>query len=193
MKYIDLYLKGNINSAEIMFDKTVSKFTHQDDMCNLSRLYISRYILNLPKKDKKTLLIATKFSELDNCSAEKSIVNFLSGKPVSPDKLEQPYKAYAEYKTNKNINSIIKIAKDNTLTDYARSRLYRFATKETINTNLKDAEIFLLEANKIDRYNGWTFAIYQDLVLLKEICKKNNKNCSHFDKRMTLLKNILHN
>lgn len=191
-KYIDLTLKGKTAAASILFDKTMVKLIEQDDMCNLSRLYTSKYILNLPKKNKTTLAKAGEFAKLDSCPNEQNIFNFLSGNSYQKETLEQPYKTYAMYKSNNDIKPLISLAEKGSLSPFAKSRLYRFISKQIMKTDINKAEKYLLEAKRIDSYNGWVAAVQKDLVLYLNICSAQQKDCTHIEKRIQLTNSILH-
>jgi hypothetical protein len=192
-KYIDLSLKGEKASAESLFDKTVVSLIKLDKICDLSRVYITRYIIDLPKKNFKTLNIANEYALSDNCKSEENIINFLLGKDFDLQSLEMPFYAYAKYSSNKDINILISASQKENIPDYTKSRLLKYASKEILNKDIKQAQKLIKQSKDIDTFNGWTYSIYQDLLIMREICLKTTTDCKSIDKRIELIKKVLLN
>lgn len=190
-KYVDLTLKGKINAAEVLFNKSMTKLIEQDNMCGLSRLYISKYVLDLPQKNAKALQLSGQYAALDHCSIESNIFNFLAGEPYSIKSLEMPYKAYAQYDVAKNTKPLLNLAEDKSTPHFVKSRVYRFLSKQLMDKNIDLSEKYILEAKKIDSYNGWVFAIQKDLLIYLEICNAQQKECDHINKRLSMLNKLL--
>jgi hypothetical protein len=190
-KYMTLYFEGKIKSSENLFNKALKEFISTDEMCNVSRLYLSKYVIELPKKELKTLKIAGNYAKLSNCQNELNIFNFLAGKNFSIDELEEPYKSYALYENTNKIDVLLNAVGNNDLSEYAKSRLFRFTAKELLLIDVNRAESYLEEALKIDKFNGWTLLIIKDLKIKLEICKFRNKNCNFLEKRIKLINKSL--
>ncbi len=188
-KYMSLYFEGKIKFSENIFDKALKEFISMDDMCSASKLYISKYIIYLPEKKPKSLKLAGEYANLGNCENEKNIFNFLSGQKFDINKLEEPYKTYAMYDKNRNINILLNTAKSSNISNYAKSRLYRFAANEMLKAgkNINKAEEITNNALKIDKFNGWSLLIVKDLKIKLEICKILKTDCSNLEKRIDLI------
>ncbi len=192
-KYIELKLKGESRLASAYFDKVAVSYIKLDRMCDLSRLYISKYIFNLPEKDSKVISIAYNYAKSGKCNNEENILNYLAGKDYDIDKLEIPFKIYASYKKNNNIEILFDGIDNDELTDYAKTRLIRYTVKQIIDKDIDKADELIKQAKEIDSFNGWTALIYKDLLLMKQICSKSKTDCVYLDKRIELISNILLN
>jgi len=184
-KYIDNYLKGK-QVYEVYFDKTVNIFQRVDDFCNLSRVYLSRFLLNEEITDVTSLEKAKFFADTCNCSDEENIIDYLTGKKYNFNKLPEYYQKYIKYKNSKKINNMGDVLKD--APEYFTSRVLR---ETAIGLNGNDALILIDEAYKIDTFNGWTLNIYRDLKIKRDILKNIKGDTSNIDMRINSLENIL--
>lgn len=184
-KYIDNYLKGK-KVYETYFDKTVSTFQRIDDFCNLSRVFIAKFLLNEEMPDLAELNKAKFFADTGNCSDEQNIINYLSGKKYELNELPDYYQKYIKYKDSKNIMNLVDNLKG--APEYFISRVLR---KSAISLNDNQAIVLIDEAYKIDTFNGWTLNIYRDLKIKRDILKRAKSDTSNIDIRIDNLENIL--
>jgi len=184
-KYIDNYLKGK-QVYEVYFDKTVNIFLRVDDFCNLSRVYLSRFLLNEEITDVTSLEKAKFFADTGNCSDEENIIDYLTGKKYNFNKLPVHYQKYIKYKNSKKIENMGNVLKD--APEYFTSRVLR---ETAVGLDGNDALTLIDEAYKIDTFNGWTLNIYRDLKMKRDILKNIKEDTSNIDIRINNLENIL--
>jgi len=181
--YIKYYFQGNFTLAETNFLKAVDLFQKSDDQCNLSKLYISK---NLIENDNISLEYAKRYALLGHCDEEINTIDFLSGKPYIYDKLPSSLKIQAQ--EFKSAEELIKILSKDDFSDWTRSRLYRDFAQRFINrSDTNNSDMLIEYALKIDRYNGWTYNIQKDLLLIKEICLLKHDDCKYIDERLDII------
>lgn len=181
--YIKYYFQGNFTLAETNFLKAVDLFQKSDDQCNLSKLYISK---NLIQNDNNSLEYAKRYALLGHCDEEINTIDFLSGKPYIYDKLPSSLKIQAQ--EFKSAEELIKILSKDDFSDWTRSRLYRdFAQRFISRSDTNNSDILIEYALKIDRFNGWTYNIQKDLLLKKEICLLKHDDCKYIDERLDII------
>ncbi|UOD34159.1 hypothetical protein DSN97_08335 [Deferribacteraceae bacterium V6Fe1] len=184
-KYIDNYLKGK-QVSEVYFNKAVNVFQRADDFCNLSRLYLSRFVLNEENIDTKSLESAEFFADTGKCRDEKNIINYLTDKEYILEKLPEHYRKYIKHKKSKKYDGLEDIL--SAAPEYFTSRILRKTARESEG---RKALILVDEAYQIDRFNGWTLNIYRDLKIKREIMLKMGSDISDIDVRLRNLGNIL--
>jgi len=184
-KYIDNYLKGNRVSS-VYFDKAVNIFQRNDDFCNLSRIYVSRFLLNEEYKDTKALEDARFFAENGRCSEEDNFLNFVEGKEYEITKLPEYYQKYLKIIKQNNYNNIKE--KFAEFPEYFVSRVLRNEAALLMN---ETGLMLIDEAYQIDRFNGWTLNIYRDLLIKIKIMNKLGKNTDKDEIRVKNLESIL--
>ncbi len=189
--YIDLYLKGNRELAELNFYKSVSVFAERDDMCNISRLYISRYLLAEDYGEKTYLIKAEKYAVLKNCETEKNLINFLFHSDYNVDILNDLYVAYSHFLKTGEVSDLEKALANKKLNDSAKSRFYRILANNYIKSDIKRAGEYIDLAYEIDTFNGWTLNILRDLKLKLKICENTKYKCESIKKRILFIKNKL--
>jgi len=185
--YIKYYNTGDLKLAELNFLKSVDLFQKSDDICNLARIYIGKYIL---EDDNQSLDYAKRYSIMGKCDNEINSIDYLTGQKYSYDKLPESLKIQA--RTFKNADEIIRLLSKSKIPDYSKSRLYRDFSRRFLNNGLlNEADKLIDFAIEIDRFNGWTFNIKSDLILKKEICKNRNDECKYIDERLDIISNKL--
>jgi len=190
--YTNFYLKGNILLADKNFLKAVDTFQKMDSACNLSRLYIGRYVLNEENREEKLLEAAMKFASFEKCEAETHITEHLMRRKVPEGNLEEPYKSIAKMNRTNNEGDVLSYINDKDTTEVSKSRLYRLLAKRNINGNLKKAEEYVNLAHDIDRFNGWTLNLYRDIKILITIYEKTGRPTDGLIKRENMLSIKLH-
>lgn len=185
--YIRYYNSGDFKLAENNFLKAVDIFQKSDDSCNLSRIYIGKYLL---ENDNSSLEYAKRYSLIGNCDTEINSLNFLLGQQYILDKLPESLKIQATY--YKNSEEVIKTLSKSKLPDWTKSRLARDFSMRFINIlNLQDADKLIEYGIQIDRFNGWTFNLKNDLLIKKDICKLKNDDCKYIDERLDIIEKKL--
>lgn len=185
--FINSYLKGE-DIAETFFIKTVDVFQRSDDFCSLSRIYLTKYLLNEEAEDNESFLKGWFYSENGNCMKEMNIYAFYSNKEYDLNLLDNYYKTYLKILDKKNITALLE--KDKDFPDYFYSRILRNYVR---NNNIKsDVAINILtRAMEVDRFNGWTLNLLRDYTLLEKFYTSGGE-FSHNRARMELLKRKLH-
>jgi len=184
-KYIDNYLKGK-QVSEVYFDKAVNVFQRADDFCNISRLYLAKFVLNEESNDIKSLESAKFFADTGKCGDEQNIINYLTDKEYILEKLPDHYQKYIRFRNSKKYEELLDDLKD--APEYFKSRVLRKTANELESNN---SLILIDEAYKIDKFNGWTLNIYRDLKIKRDILVKIGSDISEIDLRINNLEHIL--
>lgn len=190
---MDLYLKGNFDLASRSFYKSLKSFQNRDDMCNISRLFISRYFVKEDYDNYKYLDKAEKYASLKECRSEKNLIRLLKGREYNEDYLSKLYRAYAGFKeSGKSAELLSELGKKH-INDSAKSRFYRLLALNKIDSDIATAEKFIEKAHEIDSFHAWKLNIYRDLRLKYKICKeKNNVSCDNLKIRIKIIKKELY-
>jgi len=189
LKYIDTYLQG-LPLSEVYFLKSVDTFQKRDDFCNLSRLYITKYLLNEEEIDEKSINTAFFYAENGNCLTEKNLINYHLQKEYDEDKLPTYYKTYIKIVENNDYTALNK--KLSKSPDYFLSRVLRKTAIEVLEKDPKLAVTLVEDAHKIDAFNGWTLNLYRDLLILKKGYEIQDIDTEKIDVRIENLKVKLH-
>jgi hypothetical protein len=189
LKHIDTYLQG-LPVSEVYFLKSVDAFQKRDDFCNLSRLYITKYLLNEEEIDEKSINIAYFYAKNGNCFSEQNLINYHLQKEYDEDKLPTYYKTYIKVVENNNYASLNK--KLSKSPDYFLSRILRKTATEILEKDPKLAVSLVEDAHKIDAFNGWTLNLYRDLLILKKGYEMQGMDTETIDVRIENLKVKLH-
>lgn len=190
-KYIDTTLKGNNELAELNFYKAVDVFQRMDDFCNISRLYISRYVLE-PEHNIDFLAKSKEMGILQNCEEELNVVSYLLGESFNEKTLAEPYSIIHKAEAKNNPKLLVEYAKDEkNNNDESRSRMYRLAASKYIKSDPENAEILIKEAQIIDGFNGWTVNLISDIELLISVYSELKKDTTNLLKRKALLEKKL--
>lgn len=193
-KYIDLYLKGDTQLAEHSFYKSLVALKGRDDMCNVSRLFISRYFVNENYDDYSFLNRAKKYADIKECKNEENLIKLLKGEEYKPEYLSELYKAYADFVNGNNFSRFLAEVKSEGVSDSAKSRFYRLLADSKIVLDVSLAENLISKAYKIDSFHAWKLNIYRDLKLKYKICKqKNEAACNNLKIRMSMIMRDLDN
>lgn len=186
-QFTDYYLKGEARLAEHAFAGSEAQFLKMDAMCNLSRIYIGRYVLDEPGTEPSLLLRAAEFAELGACAEEAESVKYLSGETYDKKLLPEPYSLEAGADAEK----LVSLSGDEDLPDYTRTRLMRTAAIAYIVNSPEQAEELAERAIVLDRFNGWSLNILRDLIIIKNARLEQNKETDEIVKRIELLKAVL--
>lgn len=165
MNFIDSYLKGQ-DVAETFFIKSVDIFQRSDDFCSLSRIYLTKFLLNEEYEDNKTFNQGKFYAESDNCVKEKNIYAFYRGENYDINLLDEYYKSYLKMLSKNDIQSILE--KENNFPDYFHSRVLRSYVRN-VKLDHKTSEKILEKAIEIDRFNGWTLNLLRDYILMEQL------------------------
>lgn len=164
INFIDSYLKGQ-DVAETFFIKSVDTFQRSDDFCSLSRIYLTKFLLNEEYEDNKTFNQGKFYAESDNCMREKNIYAFYRGENYDINFLDEYYKSYLKMLSKNDIQSMLE--KENNFPDYFHSRILRSYVRN-MKVDDKTAKKILEKAKEIDRFNGWTLNLLRDYILLEQ-------------------------
>jgi hypothetical protein len=189
LKYIDTYLQG-LPVCEVYFLKSVDTFQKRDDFCNLSRIYLAKYILNEENKDEEIISKAYFYADNGNCSSEKNLINYHLNREFDTDILPQYYKIYLKTVKNGNYEDLSKKLSESP--DYFLTRILRESAIQILEKNPKLAVSLVEDAHEIDTFNGWTLNLYRDLLLLKKSYEVQGLNTEKIDVRIENLKVKLH-
>jgi len=191
-RYVDLYLKGDFDLASRSFYKSMKSFQNRDDMCNISRLFISRYFVDEDYDNYKYLDKAEKYASLKECRSERNLIRLLKGQECNEDYLSKLSRAYAEFRESGESAELLSELDTKQTHDSAKSRFYRLLALNKIDSDIAKAEKFVEKAHEIDSFHAWKLNIYRDLRLKFKICKeKNNVSCDNLKIRMEMISNRL--
>ncbi|MCX8083457.1 MAG: hypothetical protein N3C60_00845 [Calditerrivibrio sp.] len=181
--YIRYYNSGDFKLSEINFLKSVDSLQKADDNCNLSKIYIGRYLL----EDNATYIeYAKRYALIGHCEDEINSINFLVGQKYDYKKLPKSLQLQAKHYNSSQ--DAIKELSDETIPDWTKSRLGRNITLRFININLLEEANKLIEfVLQIDRYNSWTYNLKKDLTIKKDICNLKKDNCEFIDERLDMI------
>lgn len=185
--FVNYYLKGKPVLAESAFRKSEYQFLSMDAQCNLSRIYIGRYVLDEGGEDEAALKRADEYAVLGSCQSEKETVKYLSGVKYDKALLPAPYNDIAEADTEK----LVKLSENDDFPDYTKTRLLRKAAIAYIMTDAAEAEKLAERALVLDRFNGWSLNILRDLIIIKTAADKQGKDLKDIEKRIGLVKAVL--
>ncbi|MGD9808455.1 MAG: hypothetical protein AB7E76_12225 [Deferribacterales bacterium] len=185
--FVDYYLKGKPILAQAAFNKAEYQFLSMDAMCNLSRIYIGRFVLEEGGEDQTALEKANNYASLGSCQNEIEAVKYLSGVNYDKKLLPEPYSEIAGADGEKLIN----LSDNKELPDYTRTRLLRNAAIGYIMSDAPLAEELAERALVIDRFNGWSLNILRDLTIIKAAAEKQEKDTLDIEKRIGLVKAVL--
>lgn len=171
INFIDSYLKGQ-DVAETFFIKSVDTFQRSDDFCNLSRIYLTKFLLNEEYEDNKTFNQGRLYAESDNCTREKNIYAFYRGENYDINFLDEYYKSYLKMLSKNDIQSMLE--KENNFPDYFHSRILRSYVRN-MKVDDETAKKILEKAKEIDRFNGWTLNLLRDYILLEKFNASQEK------------------
>ncbi len=181
--YIKYHNTGEFKLAEQNFLKSVDTLQRADDLCNLSKIYIGKHLI---EDDNSSLEFAKRYSIMGKCDDEMNIIDYLIGQKYIFDKLPESLKIQATF--YKNADELIKTLSKSDLPDWTRSRLARDFSRRFINiSKLDDADKIIEYALQIDRFNGWTYNIKNDLLIKKEICNLKKDDCKFIDERLDII------
>lgn len=186
-KYVDYYLKGEARLAENAFGNAESQFLRMDAMCNLSRIYIGRFVLDEGGAEQNILVKAEEYAKLGKCDAEISAIMYLSGEKYDKTFLPEPYKSQSDADSEK----LVKLSENKDYPDYTKTRFLRKAAIDYIVGNPAKAEELAEKALVTDRFNGWSLNILRDLIIIKASYEKQNKDTEEIIKRIELIKSVL--
>jgi hypothetical protein len=185
--YMENYLKGEPKVAESYFYKAEAQFRKVDSLCNLSRIYIGRYVLEEGDGDKAVLETAKKYADLGTCEEEQQSVLYLSGQTYDKSKLPEPFDSTA----GADRERIAGIATDSKFDDITKTRLLRKAAIDYIIDSPEKAEQLAEKALDIDKYHGWSLNLLRDLIIIKNARIKQGKNADDIATRIELIRSVM--
>lgn len=186
--YISHYLKGRKELADVSYYKAVGQLQKYDAVCQISRLYISRYLLAEDYGNYKYLNEAYEYAELKDCDYENNLINFLADKEYNIENLSKVYKGYAVYKETGDYKKFDSVLNDPEVRDSEKSRFYRILAEELLPESPSESDYFIKKAYEVDAFKAWTLNIYRDLKIMLKLCKiRKGDNCSNYRKRLSLI------
>jgi len=185
--FVNYYLKGEPRLAEMAFESAEMQFQKMDAMCNLSRIYIGRYVLDEANKETAVLERASRYAELGGCLPETEAIKYLSGEKYDKDILPEPYKSIGKGESE----TLIELAEKKDTADYTKTRLLRRAAIDYLISDPAKSEELGERALVTDRFNGWTLNILRDLIVIKSAREKQGKEINDIAARIKLIKNTL--
>lgn len=185
--FADYYLKGKARLAEHNFALAENQFLRMDAMCNLSRMYIGRYVLDEGGNEKNVLLKAKEYAKLSDCKHELAAADYLLGEKYDKESLPEPYKSISGADKEK----LVSLSEDSEYPDYTKTRLLRRAAIDYIVSSPAKAEELANKALVIDRFKGWSLNILRDLTIIKTSRAKQGKDTEDIIKRIELIKAAL--
>lgn len=186
-KFVDYYLKGEPRLAEMAFAQSENQFLKMDAMCNLSRIYIGRYVLDEEGDEENILIKAGEYGKLGDCSSELEAIKYLSGEKYDKTLLPKPYEEISGADSEK----LVSISEDKEMSGFTRTRLLRTAAEGYLLSDPAKAAELAERALTIDRFNGWSLNILRDLIIVKSSLEKQNKEIVEVNKRIELIKAAL--
>ena len=185
--FINSYLKGD-DVAEVFFLKSVDTFQRSDDFCNLSRIYLTKFLLNEEEHDEKSFTQGKLYAENGECIKETNLFEFYGGGKFDENLFDSYYESYLKILNKNDIQELLK--ENDNFPDYFHSRVLRSFAKSGYTD--KKTKIKLIEkALEIDRFNGWTLNLLRDYSLLKEFYDSEEK-ISQITAKIELLREKLH-
>lgn len=181
------YLKGEAKLADYNFYKSEEQFMKVDSLCNLSRIYIGRYVIDETGSDSASMELAKRYAEVGGCQEELAAVGYLTGNKYDKSLLPEPYKTINGLDTEE----LLYAAKYDKFDDITKTRLLRKAAIDYIMLKPELSEQIAMQAAEIDKARGWTVNILRDLIITKIARKKQNKDIRHIETRIELLKSQL--
>ncbi|MEF3255389.1 MAG: hypothetical protein K6348_07505 [Deferribacterales bacterium] len=181
--YKKYYATGEFKLAKTNFLKAVDQFQRSDDICNLSALYISKFLI---ENDNKSLDFAKRYALMGYCQNEINSIDFLVGGAFKYDQLPRSLKIQStEFKS---VDELLKQLKSKELDDFSRSRLGRIFVQKLIEKKIAvDADKIINFTLDIDRFNGWTYFLKEDLILKKRVCELKKDECKYIDERLDII------
>ncbi len=181
------YLKGDAKLADYNFYKSEAQFMKVDSVCNLSRIFIGRFVIQETGEDTASLEVAKKYAEAGRCSEENNIIAYLENKDFDKDKLTEPYSTINKLSLKEMASADVNSYFD----DVTKTRLLRKASINYIMQNPALSEEIAQKAIAIDKLNGWSLNILRDLIIIKEARLKQNKEVKDIETRIQLIKTQL--
>jgi len=185
--YMENYLKGEPKVAESYFYKAEAQFRKVDSLCNLSRIYLGRYVLEEGDGDPAILETAKKYADLGACEEEQQSALFLGGQTFDKDKLPEPFKSIQGADREK----IADMADNSKFDDVTKTRLLRNAAIGYIIDSPERSEELAEQALVIDKYHGWSLNLLRDLIIIKNARMKQGKNTDDIATRIELIKSVM--
>lgn len=181
--YKKYYASGDFKIAETNFLKAVDLFQKSDNICNLSSMYIGKYII---EKDNKSMDIAKRYALLNNCRIELNIIDYFMATSYVYDIL--PISLKIQSSEFKSADDLIKRLSRKDIDDFSKSRIGRFFSNKFIEKGLlKDADKLLDFVIDLDRFNGWTYNLREDLLMKKSVCDSIGSDCRYIDERLSII------
>jgi len=185
--YMENYLKGEPKVAESYFYKAEAQFRRVDSLCNLSRLYLGRYVLEEGQEDAAVLEMAKKYAALGQCQEEAESVLYLSGQAHDRDKLPEPFRTISGATPEK----LASAAESSKFDDVTKTRLLRKAAIGYIMDSPALSEELAEKALAIDKYHGWSLNLLRDLIIIKNARIRQGKNAEDIITRIELVKSVM--
>ncbi|QAR33378.1 hypothetical protein EP073_08185 [Geovibrio thiophilus] len=186
--YSSYYYKGQRKMAEITFYKAVDAFQRMDSVCNISRLYITRYVLAEQDAAGEDLAKAAAYAETGGCGGEKALTGFLTGDNVTDsDSLEEPFSLIAEFEQTGKYSDVLSYAENKSTLSDSAVRLYRLVAAKITETEPEKAYELAEKARIIDSTYGWTLGLSRDLDIMIKAYGKLGRDASALIERKRLI------
>lgn len=187
--YATYYYKGNFPVADFTFYKGVDAFVRMDSMCNVSRMYITRYIIAEESSIIADLENAFAYAEIGNCYEEMLITGFLQGDTIeNTNNLEKPFSLIADFQRTGKYSSLEYYAESQIGTDDSSAvRIYRLIANSILDKEPKKAFELAEKARHIDSAYGWTLGLSRDLEIMIKSNAKQGKETSDLIERKKLI------
>jgi len=185
--FVNYYLKGKAKLADQAFLEAENQFLKMDAMCNLSRIYIGRFVLEEGGKDLAALDRAGEYASLGSCKKEKEAVKYLLGKEYDKELLPEPY-SQIDGADNKKL---VTLSDNKEFPDFTKTRLLRTAAIGYIVSDAEQAQTLAERALVLDRFHGWSLNILRDLTIIKTAMRKQGKEIEDIEKRIELVKTVV--
>ncbi|GAB1534568.1 hypothetical protein ADMFC3_01990 [Geovibrio sp. ADMFC3] len=186
--YSSYYYKGDSKMADITFYKALDAFQRMDSVCNISRLYITKYVLAEQEASSDELAKASAYSELAECVDEKLIISFLAGDSIkNTDDLEKPFSLIAEFMKTGKYSDLLSYADGGNTNPDSKVRLYRLIAANLTDSEPEKSCELAEKARVIDSTYGWTLGISRDLAIMIEAYGKLGRDTSVLIERKRLI------
>ncbi len=186
--YSSYYYKGQQKVADITFYKALDAFQRMDSVCNISRMYITKYVLAENDAHSEDLAKASAYAGLGGCDDEKSVTRFLSGDNITEtDSLEEPFSLIAEFRESGKYSSLLSYAEDKDTRSDSAVRLYRLIASEITDSEPEKAYELAEKARVIDSTYGWTLGLSRDLDIMIKAYGKLGRDASALIERKRLI------
>lgn len=189
-KSIDFALEGNAVLSEHLMLRAVKTFQMSDSFCNIARVYIVHYQLGEEKANPEYLKDGIAAAAMGTCAPERDILEFLAGTGTAKD-LPEPFDKLADFRRTGDPAPLASYAESENLSAYNKSLYFRMAARAYLQSAPAKTEQLVGEAQRIDRFNGWTLNLYRDLNLLIAAGAAQGKDTKALEARKETIEQLL--